>query len=320
MDYLKNYKNIIKKESTILKEFIVETLKNEKNNGRPFEKALTNLQNLFYEKFNNQSILSKHLSYFEPMYNDLIHHRNNYDPTIFDSMFKTLEIEIHKKYLSVIETFRTYSIDPDFSENMSYEKFYPEILKYFLYKRVYNRLDKSIFHLTEAIKLFFEIDNYSDFKTSFLIDESEKVTELKIQNIFKKYGRKYVPLIKEEFKNISPKIKKNSSDIEKFTATFSDNDKIILLHLSLNFANNIPMTERIKLIILTGSIADHSIFTEKSDNNTFYKKVNQGLKYRFSDTEKKLSVDNILSVIEGLNLPITENLLKSIKRNNLKEK
>lgn len=306
MDYLKDYKSIIKKESVVLKEFIVETLTNEKVKGRRFDKALSNLQNLFYEKFINQSLLNKYSSYFEPMRNDLAHHTANYDPSKFDSMLKTLEIEIYKRYLGIIETFRTYNIDPDFSENMNYEKFYPKILKYFLYKRVYNRLDKSIFHLTEAFKLFYKIDDYSELKTSYLIDEEEKVTELVIHNIFKKYGQKL------ELKKSTSKSKNEKSIIEEIKSTFDENEKIILLHLTIFQGDKIEKTEKLKLILLTGELTDYSIFEGPAKDSTFYKKISAGINHYGKKSQIKY-LDSILNKIETLELKTTKEQLRSLK-------
>jgi len=308
MDYLKEHIKITSNECEIIKRFIIDNLILDKSKGRTFEKSMSNLQNLFYEKFTNQSILNKHITYFEPMCNDLIHHINYYDSSKCDSILKTLEFEIHDKFLSVIETFRTYNINPDFSENMSYEKFYPEILKYFLYKRVYNRLDNSIPHLTEAIKLFFEIDNYSDLRTSFLIDESEKVTILKINNIFKKHNRKLV-LPKKENQEITNKL----NEIENISSLLTIGDKLLLLHLCLKEKTGIPMSEQIKLILLSQKISDYSIFYEDSNINKLYNRINKGFNYL---NRKEFNIDiinKLLMKIENLGLTKTKEALISIK-------
>ncbi|WP_016991100.1 hypothetical protein [Flavobacterium sp. ACAM 123] len=69
--------------------------------------------------------------------------------------------------------------------------FFLKFLKYTLYQKVQARLENSIPQLTEGIKLFYELNDYNDFSTTYLIDESEKITELRISNIFKKLGRKF---------------------------------------------------------------------------------------------------------------------------------
>jgi hypothetical protein len=311
MEYLKEHKNIIKKEANSIKKFIIAFLQNENEKGRNTDKAISDLASFFYKEYLSNSLIEKHKFYFDKIINDLRIHRYNYDPNKVDSILKTLENEVHKSFMEIKETFSKYKLeDYEVLEDLNYENYFSEILKYTLYQKVQARLENSIPQLTEAIKLFYELNDYNDFSTTFLIDEREKITVLKINNIFKKHGRKLVSLQSKANQNIHNE-KQNLNDIKKIISAFTEDEKIILLHLSLDFKNSIPQTERVKLFLLNSGIDDHTIFTEKSDYNTFYKRVNQGFKYRFSEKTKKNIATNILLLIENLDLPFTKEILTS---------
>ena len=311
MDYLENYKSIITKETTSVKKFIINFLVDQNDSGRSFERAISDLFNIFYKEYLSENLIEKHKIYFERILNDLRIHNYNYDQNKADSLLKTLQNEVRLNFLGLVDNFTTNKLeDHEIFEKLTYESFFSEILKYTLYQKVQARLENSIPQLTEAIKLFYELNNYTDFSTTFLIDESEKITVLKINNIFKKHGRKLVSLQSKTNQNIHNE-KQNLNDIKKIISAFTEDDKIILLHLSLDFKNNIPQTERVKLFLLNSGIDDHTIFTEKSDYNTFYKRVNQGFKYRFSEKTKKKIATNILLLTENLDLPFTKEILTS---------
>lgn len=311
MEYLKEHKNIIKIEANLLKKFIVTFLQNENEKGRNSDRAISDLGNVFYHEYLSSNFIEKHKFYFDKIINDLRIHRYNYDSDKVDSILKTLENEVYLNFMEIKETFSRHKIeDYEIFEKLTYESFFSEILKYTLYQKVKARLQNSIPHFTEAIKLFYELNNYIDLSTNFLIDESEKVTVLKINNIFKKHGKKLLSLQTKDNQKIHNE-KQSLNDINNIISAFTEEEKIILLHLSLDFKNSIPQTERVKLFLLNSGLDDHTIFTEKADYNTFYKRVNQGFKYRFSEKTKTKIATNILLLIKNLELPFTKEILTS---------
>lgn len=313
MDYLKNYSKTIKNEANSIKDFVITFLQNENNKGRTFEKAFNNLSNEFYRTYLNNNLIEKHKTRFSDIINDLRNHSYNYDSKKVDSLLKTLENEIHDKYLELVAYFKKHQIeDCKIFEDNTYENFLPEILKYSVYQKLNARLQNSIPHLTEAIKLFYEINDYQDFNASFLIDEDDKITELKIINLFKKYNQKF------ELKKTENILNNKKSIIAKIKSTFNEDEKTILLNLALFEKNIIDRTEKLKLIILTGELTDYSLFEGLAKNSTFYKKVSTGINH-FGKKKQILLLDNIINKIESLELNATKDQLKSLKTTIIKD-
>ncbi|NDP22966.1 MAG: hypothetical protein GZ091_18085 [Paludibacter sp.] len=313
MDYLKEHKNIIKKEANYIKKFIITFLQNENEKGRNTDKAISDLASFFYKEYLSNSLIEKHKFYFDGIINDLRIHKYNYDSKKVDSLLKTLENEVYKSFMEIKETFSKSKLeDYEVFEKLTYESFFSEILKYTLYQKVQARLENSIPQLTEGIKLFYELNDYNDFSTTFLIDESEKITELRISNIFKKLGRKF------DLK----KIRNNTNEksiIDKIKSTFDENEKILLLNLAFFQGDKIEKTEKLKLILLIGELTDYSLFEGLAKNSTFYKKVSAGIDH-YGKKNQEVYLDSILLKIETLELKITKGFLRKLKSNSIDTK
>jgi hypothetical protein len=313
MDYLKEHKNIIKKEANSVKKFIITFLQNENEKGRNTDKAISDLANFFYKEYLSNSLIEKHKFYFDGIINDLRIHKYNYDSKKVDSLLKTLENEVYKSFMEIKATFSKFKLeDYEVFEKLTYESFFSEILKYTLYQKVQARLENSIPQLTEGIKLFYELNDYNDFSTTYLIDESEKITELRISNIFKKLGRKFD----------SKKIRNNTNEksiIDKIKSTFDENEKILLLNLAFFQGDKIEKTEKLKLILLIGELTDYSLFEGLAKNSTFYKKVSAGIDH-YGKKNQEVYLDSILLKIETLELKITKGFLRKLKSNSIDTK
>lgn len=307
MDYLENYKNVITKESTAVKKFIINFLVGQKDNNVNFERAIENLSNLFYKEYLSTNLIEKHNSYFERILNDLRIHNYNYDQRDVDSFYKTLQNEVRINFLSLVENFTNNKLeDHQVFEKLTYESFVEHVLKYTIYKKTQSRIDNSIPHLTDLFKLFYEIKNYDDFSNNFLFEESEKITLLKISNIFKKHGENYIG------KKANDKVSNGLSKINEIKSTFDENEKIILLNLVLFQDNKINGTDKIKLFLLIDNLTDDSIFEGEAKNSTLYKKVNAGLNH-YGKKSRIRYCTNILNKIESLELKTTNDLLRAIK-------
>lgn len=317
MEYLKKHKKITQEEYTKTKDFIILQLKLEANKGHTVDKAISNLLNLVYDNFIKNNIVEKHISYFSISYNALVNNHHNYDSNKVDPILKTLENLVFNNFNSTLETFKIHKIDQENFENITFEKFYPEILKLIVYKRCYSRLDNSIPTLMKVIRLFYEIDNYDDFSDSLLQDEEDKITTNRIQKIFKRYDRKLqseAPKNANEIdnENLNRYLVKYKEQISKF----DDNEKALLLSLCIREEYNLHNTEKIKLILIGGSINnDHKIFEEVANNNSLYNKINKGIKYYTGLKIKLKLIETTLEKIKIFNLPITTEILKSIKNN-----
>ncbi|MDO8315913.1 MAG: hypothetical protein Q7T12_00120 [Flavobacterium sp.] len=317
MDYLKNHKKITQAEYIKIKDFIIVQLKSEDTEGVSAVKAISNVKNLLYDNFIKNNIVEKHFTYFSSSYNAIVNHTFNYGAKQADPILKTLETVVFENFNSTLSTFKIHNLYQEDFKDLTFEKFYPELLKLVVYKKSYSRLENSIPILMEAIKLFFDTDNYEGFCQSLLQDDEDKITIERITKIFKKYGR--------VLKNEAPK-KVNGNedkDLNRYLlkykdqiAKFEDNEKALLLSFCVRPEYNLPSTEKIKLILISGSINnDYSIFEEAANKNTLYNDINKGINRNMSKKNKIILVAKTLEKIKIFNLDKTNETLKSIETN-----
>ena len=314
MEYLKNHKKITQAEYIKIKDFIIVQLKLEACKGLLANKALSNVKSLLYNNFIEDNIVEKHITYFNSSFNALINHKYNYDSNVVDPILKTLENEVFENFNSTLSTFNTYNIDQEDFKNLTFGKFYPEILKLIVYKSCYSRLDNSIPNLMQAITLFYEIDNYDDFSDSLLQDEKDKITTERIKKIFIRYGRKLKSEAPKKENEIESKNKiDKAEEILRFNISkFSENDKLFLLHICLNKLYNIPLSEAAKIVVITSNIDNLSIFSQETNNCAFYAKLNKGID-QYSGKPKREFIDNIILKLEPFGLININRAVQSIK-------
>ncbi len=315
MDYLKKHQKITQTEYIKIKDYIIDQLKSDAAEGLLADKAISKLLNHLYADFIKNNLIEKHYSYFSASYNAIINHAFNYDSSKFDPILKTLENEVFKNFNSTLSTFKIHNLYQKDVKDLTFEKFYPELLKLVVYKRCYSRLENSIPILMEAIKLFFNTDNYEGFCQSLLQDDEDTITVERITKIFKKYGR----VLKSE---ASKKVNDNEDkDLNRYLlkykdqiAKFEDNEKALLFSFCVRPEYNLPTTEKIKLILICGSINnDYTIFEQQANKNSLYNDITKPLKINTSlDTKKKIVVSTI-EKIKLFKLDKTNETLKSIE-------
>lgn len=319
MDYLKNHHKITQTEYIKIKDYIIIQLKSETNKGLSADKAISNLRNRLYDDFNKNNIIEKHFSYFSNSYNAIVNHTHNYDVSKTDPILKTLKNEVFENFNSTLSTFKIQNLYQEDFKDLTFEKFYPELLKLVVYKRCYSRLENSIPVLMEVIKLFFDTNNYEGFCQYLLQDDEDKITVERITKIFKKYGRvlrndapKKINEI--ESKDLNRYLLKYKDQITKF----EDNEKALLLSFCIRSEYNLPTTEKIKLILICGSINnDYTIFEEQANKNSLYNDINKGINKKISLLTKKKLVATTIEKVKIFKLTKTNETLKSIE-NNLK--
>jgi hypothetical protein len=204
------------------------------------------------------------------------------------------------------------SVHDDFEnlEDISYEGFMPLFLKYLALKKIENRLNEN----SELYKLMYMSNDFSEFTLEKF--EGHVVNSEVFQKFYKKINplKEYpkAEIVRSEFgahfeialkeKEEDPKNSKLTKDI--YTAfDFDSNEQALVLNLCLSDKNNIPLTEKVKLLIMIGKIKDESIFNESAANNNFYNKVAQG-------TSRKGSTETMLELIARIKIKIDENTLK----------
>jgi hypothetical protein len=93
---------------------------------------------------------------------------------------------------------------------------------------------------------------------------------------------------------------------------FSEDDKLFLLHICLNKSYNIPLSESAKIIVMTSSIDDLSIFFKATNNCTFYAKLNKGIN-QYSGNPQKEFINNIIIKLEPFGLKNINRTIHTIK-------
>jgi hypothetical protein len=109
--------------------------------------------------------------------------------------------------------------------------------------------------------------------------------------------------------------KKNNKVLEKSISNFEfeTDEQALILNLCLVDRNSIPITEKVRLLILIGKISDDSILIDSSSDNDFYQKVNKGILKKGSTQNKIILLNNILLKLEGQKLEITIQTIKKHK-------
>jgi hypothetical protein len=192
-------------------------------------------------------------------------------------------------------------------------------------KPVFDNLQINEYSFEDLIKdlaeYYSETDTYRIFRNENrlfeLIYKSEDFSRFEIKEydtvlenteIFNYYRG----LVYPESKQIKESSIDKSIEIskEKYKHDFEIDEQALVLNLCLADKNSIPLTEKIKLLILIGEIKDKTIFSEDITNNQFYHKANKGI-YRRGSTKTMIeNINSILNKIENEELNITNQTLK----------
>ena len=197
-----------------------------------------------------------------------------------------------------------------------------------VYQNSYNRLGDNI----ELYKLFYEVNNYENFTLEKF--DGHVVNSTLFRKIFSEYyPSKKIPIalkriddylntvydIIEENEELTVPIINSETKDKTRKQTFEVDEQLLNLNLCLSDKNSIPLTEKIKLIILIGEIKDDSILYESSSNNNVYQKVNKGILRRGSSNTMIDTIDSIKIKIDEFDLIHTKQTLKKHKTSLISE-
>lgn len=185
-------------------------------------------------------------------------------------------------------------------------EYYTEINTYRIFRNHYTLFD-----------LIYRSEDFSKFEIK------EYDTVLENTKIFNYYRDLVYPESKQIKESSIDKFIEISK--EKYKHDFEIDEQALVLNLCLADKNSIPLTEKIKLLILIGEIKDKTIFSEDITNNQFYHKANKGI-YRRGSTKTMIeNINSILNKIENEELNITNQTLKKhrttliTEQNNMKK-
>ena len=315
MDYLKNHKKISLAEYEKMRDYIISQLKNSDAKGLMFSEAMTNLKNLIHKEFIDKNIAKKYPYDFGRSLTILQFPYFKYNPKKVDPVIEVLKNLVYEDFKSTLVNFKDRKIELDYIDNLSFESFYPEILKLVVYYRCYSRIDVDFPHIVKMLELFYDKDNYDEFSIKFLQDDADKLNEDDFRKVFKKFHKKFPTEITPKSKivddvEISKYLVKYKTQIDKI----DDNEMALLFYICTSSNSNFDRSELIKLILICGNINnDFKIFDSSSANSTLYNKIIKAHKPD-KDKEKWYSfIDNIINKIEIFKLPKTSEILLNMK-------
>lgn len=284
MEYEKLYLKIFNEVHSNTENYIKNKLIEYINNDYIFNTALNEILEENIKKFETNKFNTT-----KP-YTDLIYIFNNerkkYSKNIYENVFKR----------DVKPVFDNLHIN-----DYSFEDLIKDLAKYYSETNTYRifRNENRLFDL------IYKSEDFSKFEIK------EYDTGLENADIFNYYRG----LIYPESKQIKEPSIDKSIEItkEKHKHDFEIDEQALVLNLCLADKNSIPLTEKIKLLILIGEIKDKTIFAEDISSNQFYHKANKGIYRRGSSKTMIENINSILKKIENEELNITNQTLKKHK-------
>lgn len=181
-------------------------------------------------------------------------------------------------------------------------------------------VDRLFRNHSRLFEMMFNLNDFSDFEI--------KEYEIDLDNtpIFKKLHKRLYPhlyVIEEQLKKerIISKDKLTNAElidlkpiidnIEKFT----DNDKAFIYNLCLNEKYKIPMTEKVKLLLIAGEVHEINIYQFSKNFDTFYSKANKGIDYSSSINKTLSFLEQFIEKLSFFNLKETNEILTSLRIN-----
>ena len=320
MEYLKNHQEITNTELKKILDFTITSFKSDYEDGRTALKSIDDTRRRIWDEFIETSFIYKYKDHFEEVYRIYRLSLPNYNKNKVDVVKSVLKNEAHEEFLKrlKIKKVSNYTYDEDF-DSINYESFIVHLLKYDVYQNSYNRLGDNI----ELYKLFYEVNNYEDFTLEKF--DGHVVNSTLFKKIFSEYyPSKKIPIavkriddylntvydIIEDSEELNVPVINSETKDKIRKQTFEIDEQLLILNLCLSDKNSIPLTEKIKLIILIGEIKDDSILYESSSNNNVYQKVNKGILRRGSSNTMIDTIDSIKIQIDEFDLVHTKQTLK----------
>ncbi len=311
-----DYKNIIDTFFKNKSDYVIEKLKEYKIQSRTFEYAIDQIRsNLSNERFN--SIIGKNNDVFNNAIYDFNHFEDLYQKGA--SIALVIENEIKTEYSGKISIKKIVDKNNDEILNYSFNTLVNDLIEYDSLGKIEYRLSFN----SELYKLFYESNIYDQFTLESF--DGHVVNSKLYRNLFSILNPNIpIPVaVKkiDEYQNVyydiiidAPELNelgnKDTPKVKTKKQEFELNEQLLILNLCLEDSNSIPLTEKIKLIILIGEIKEDSIFKESSAKNLTYHKISNGIWRKGSKYKMIENIDSILIKIEKYDLGITNQTLK----------
>lgn len=314
-----DYKNIIDTFFKNKSDYVIEKLKEYKNQSRTFDYAIDQIRmNLSNERFN--SVIGKNNDVFNNAIYDFKHFEDLYQKGASISL--VIENEIKTEYSEKIKSKKIVDKNNIEILNYSFNTLVNDLIEYDSLGKIENRLSVN----SELYKLFYESNIYDQFTLETF--DGHVVNSKLYRNLFsilnpnnpipvaiKKiddYDNVYFEIIEVSLEQDELE-KKVKPIVNTLKQEFELDEQLLILNLCLEDKNSIPLTEKSKLIILIGEIIEDNIFKVSSSDSNTYSKISKGILRKGSKKTMIQIIDSILSKIENYNLNITNQTLKKHK-------
>jgi hypothetical protein len=314
MDYLKNHKEITDLEFEKIKSFIIDKLIIEYDNGTNVLTVFDNVKRLLKKQYLSKNLIYKYYSEIGHTHYTFNNHNIYYDKKRVDTIKSILSKDVYEEYSEIIESNTNNNYFPEIIRNLKYEDFYPELLRYDVHIKCDSILYGSSARLMELLKLFYEKNDYSEFKSTML---SVEIDTQSIKKIFIKYNRKLGlinNIIKTEVDDSKLKENEKNLDINELTT----NDKSFLFYFMCKVVNdntiknknpfNLPFTELLRLNTII-DFKDNNAFKDNYRDSNHYKILSNGISF-FPPNERLPFLTQLISNIKDLKLKDTTKYLQ----------
>jgi hypothetical protein len=275
MDFLNNHSKIYSDEKDKIEIFIKEFLTNQHNKFILFEPSFTALNKILYSEFGAKNILRKYWKHFGGIHNFFEQKLKEYNDYCPDKMKVVLESEVYEAFSNLhLEKYQNEEYEDDF-ENINYEIFVNELLKYDAYYKISINID----HIKDEIEKKYNSNRIEKIEIFKLIEKNINSNN----NV-----QKQISKVKTEFKENKLSNKEQAFLFYIMCEILSEPDK--------NNSNPmVPATEIVRLQMLI-NLYDENIFIGRHGDTLLYQFLNEG----FDSLEK----DEIESFIEILTVKL----------------
>ena len=300
MDYKSTYDISYHKTYNEVEKKVEEALIRFKTEARTFNFALNTIINNYQELMKISDITSnKSLSLLEVTYKKSLSCYSE------NAVELTLKNDVFPEYLKLE--------DEELPSNYSFQKFVDDLASLNALKEI-SRLFNNHSKLFEKM---FELNDFTDFEITtygnIAIEDTPTFKKLYPQeNKIQSAETIFLNLNNESKIETKNKIDKAEEILLFNISKFSEDDKLFLLHICLNKSYNIPLSESAKIIVMTSSIDNLSIFFKETNNCTFYAKLNKGIN-QYSGKPQREFIDNIIIKLEPFGLININRTVHSIK-------
>ncbi len=261
-------------------------------NGIENFKTFNTIQNKIIFEIEKRSRENSNINKYDSL-NHLLH---NYNKKLSEYQLNQIELALKNDV-----DFEYNKIDKkDLPINYTFIKFVADLGVY----KAINEANRLFRNHASLFKMMYELKDFSEFD----LKENDDNIGLEDTALFVKLRLRLYPqneaIVEKTKAKINTKILLQEYELD---------EQLLILNLCLVDKNEIPLTEKIKLLILIGEIKDKTIFNALSSASLIYAKVNKGVLRKGSPISMINLIENTLIKIDGFKLNITKQTLRKHK-------